>query len=152
MLVILGVFERKVSTSFDELADLGVTNPVLVVLNKMDLISEQEIISKQDFVKVYCAGKTFDIVSISVAEKIHLNKVVNKIFELLPQLYRLRFKLPNDEQTQSFLSWMFDYAQLEDIRYREKVHICITTHEQIKDKIISKINTLHGAIIEVKQV
>jgi len=145
------VFQQKVRTSFDELADLGVTSPVLVALNKIDLVSKEQVEVKEQFVNAYCSGKKVDVLPISIVKKYHLVDFVKRIHAMLPQLYQLEIVLPNTEKTQSFLSWIYDYGQLEDIVYGEKVKILVTTHEQIKDKIISKVDVLKGNVTSIKQ-
>ncbi|HMA83932.1 MAG TPA: GTPase HflX [Candidatus Thermoplasmatota archaeon] len=146
------VFQRKVKTSMDELSDLGVTNPILVVLNKTDLISNEQVYAKEQFVNAFCAGKTFDIVSISVHQNRYLAELLKKLYSLLPQLYQIEIQLPNTAETQSFLSWVYGYSQLDDIVYSDKVSMIITTHQQIKDKIISKVISLKGNVIDMKQL
>ena len=146
------IFQRKVRTSFDELVDLGVTNPVLVVLNKTDLITNEQIDVKEQFVNAFCAGKTFDMVSISIHQHLHLDELLKKLYSLLPQLYQIEICLPNTEETQSFLSWVYDYSQLDDIVYGDQVKMIITTHQQIKDKIISKVKSLKGNVVDMKQM
>ncbi|MBS3748415.1 MAG: GTPase HflX [Candidatus Thermoplasmatota archaeon] len=146
------VFQRKVKTSMDELSDLGVTNPVLVVLNKTDLISNEQVDVKEQFVSAFCAGKKFDMVSISVHQHLHLDELLKKLYSLLPQLYQIEIQLPNTEETQSFLSWVYEYSQLDDIVYTDKVNMIITAHQQIKDKIISKVVSLKGNVIDMKQL
>jgi GTP-binding protein HflX len=145
------VFQQKVRTSFNELSDLGVTNPVLVVLNKIELIPNEQVEIKEQFVNAFCAGKKVNVVPISIHKHYHLDDLVKKLHEMLPQLYELEILLPNNEETQSFLSWVFEYAQLDDITYGEKVRIHLTAHQQIKDKIISKIGVLNGNITTIKQ-
>jgi len=145
------LFERKIQTSFEELTELDVSNPVLVVLNKIDLISQQELTNKNHFVTAFCTGKTFDVISLSVYKQQNIDKLIDKIYDLLPQLYQLKLQLPNNEETQSLLSWMYEYSKLHDITYGDQVHITLTAHEQIKNKIISKVNTIKGAIIEMKK-
>lgn len=146
------VFERKLSTSFQELMDLGVENPVLVVLNKKDLISSEDVQSRTEFVKGFCAGKQFDIVAISVHHRENLDILFERIRNLLPQLFRLHIQLPNNTETQSFLSWMHEYVQFEKITYSEKVDMIIVSHEEIKDKILSRVKDYHGNVESIDQV
>lgn len=146
------LFEQKVTTSLDELLDLGVENPVLVVLNKKDLISEQELRSKTEFVKGICAGRLFDIVSISVYKQKNLQLLIDKILAILPRLYRLHVHLPNTNETQSFISWMHEYAEFEKITYSENVDMMIVTHEQIKDKIVAIVTDFNGRVQSVEQL
>jgi GTPase len=146
------VFEQKVRTSFDELAELGVSSPVLVVLNKIDLVPQEEIITKEKFIHCFCAGKTFDVVLISVYQRKKLLQLQKKLMNLLPQLYQMEIKLPNNEKTQSLISWIYTYAQCECITYEKQVNLLISAHQQIKDKIISKVKILNGTIVSVKQI
>ena len=53
----LNNFEQKLTTSLDELLDLGVNNPVLIAINKKDLIAQEELQTKIDVVKGLCVGK-----------------------------------------------------------------------------------------------
>ncbi len=146
------LFEQKVSTSFNELLDLGVENPVLVVLNKKDLMTEEELHSKTEFVKGFCAGRLFDVVSVSVRNQENLQLLINKILTLLPQLFRLHIHLPNTSETQSFISWMHEYAEFEKITYGEIVDLVIITHEQIKDKIVAKVIDSEGQVQSIDQL
>lgn len=146
------LFERKVDTSFQELADLGVDSPVVVALNKSDLVDADSLHSKVQFITTFCKGRIFEIVSISVHQQKNLDVLMKKIFSVLPQLYQMTIQLPNIQQTQSFVSWIYDHAQLDNITYNKQVQITLSAHQEIKQKIISKVDGLKGIVINVEQL
>ncbi|MDG6218923.1 MAG: GTPase HflX [Candidatus Thermoplasmatota archaeon] len=146
------VFKQKVRTSFDELSALDVQSPVIIALNKMDLVEIEEIKEKESFINEFCMGKTFDLVSISIHKQKNLDKLQKKIIDILPQLYQLEILLPNNEETQSFLSWIHDYSKCERIIYGSEVHLIVTAHQQIKEKIISKVKKFKGTLVMEKQI
>jgi len=148
----LNNFEQKLTTSLDELLDLGVNNPVLIAINKKDLIAQEELQTKIDVVKGLCVGKQYDIVTISVHNHENMSLLIEKIHRLLPQLFQLHIRLPNTNDTQSLVSWMHKYVEFEKITYGSKVDIVLITHEQIKDKIVTQVKNLDGDILSINQL
>jgi GTP-binding protein HflX len=145
-------FEQKIITSLDELLDLGVTSPILITINKKDLISQEEQEQKIDKVKELCIGKQYDIIAISVHNHENLTLLIEKIHRLLPRLFQLHIQLPNTNETQSFVSWMHEYAEFEKITYGAKVDMVLVTHEQIKEKIVTQVKILDGDILNINQL
>ncbi len=144
-------FEQKLTTSLDELNELGVINPILIAINKIDLIGPTELQERIDVIKRLCVGKEYDITSISVFNHENMDQLIKKIQGLLPQLFIMHIQLPYTDETQSLISWMHEYAEFEKITYGTKVDMVLTTHEKIKDKIVTQIKLLNGDILSISK-
>jgi len=70
------------------------------------------------------------------------------IYESLPQLVKFKIKLPLNEETQSFISWIYEKAHVLGISYDENVIIHIESNMGLKEKIISKCRDYKGQLIQ----
>jgi hypothetical protein len=66
------------------------------------------------------------------------------IYESLPYMAKIRIKLPINEKTQAFISWIYEKANITDISYEKFVTLSIECSDIIKDKIVSKCADLNG--------
>jgi len=146
VLLIVDVSEKidtivnKLKISLDELVEIGVTSPVIITFNKIDKISENELIEKKEDFKKKGLLNNKKIVYISVKEKININSLLKLIHNSLPRLVKFKLKLPINNDSQSLISWIYERALVIDISYNEYVTITIECDSILKDKIISKSN------------
>ena len=70
------------------------------------------------------------------------------IYEVLPQIAKIKIRLPVNEKTQSFISWIYEKAHVSEISYDDYVTLCVECNEKIKGKIISKCREYNGLILD----
>ena len=56
-------------------------------------------------------------------------------------------KLPSRKNYQSFISWIYEKANILDISYDDYVTISIESNTDFRDKIISKLKEFDGIVI-----
>jgi len=98
--------KEKLKTSLDELQEIGTNAPIILIFNKIDLISKNQIDLKINYLinEKLIDGKK--IVNISVKNKKNIKKLLESINKSLPQISKLQITLPLAEKTQSFISWI----------------------------------------------
>ncbi len=135
---------NKLKVSLDELIELGVTAPIIITFNKADIISKKEINSRIDYIKNRGFIKNKKIVIISVKNKKNIDALLKLIYESLPQLVRFKINLPINKETQSFISWIYEKANVLDISYGDYAALSIECNSILRSKIITKSQNLNG--------
>jgi len=141
------VVANKLKISLDELVEIGVTSPVIITLNKTDLISEQELKDKIEYIQKQGLTRDRRISSISIKNRENIDNLLDLVYESLPQLVRFTIKLPVNENTQSLISWIYEKARVIDISYEEYVTVSIESNTNLRDKIVSKCKDLNGLAV-----
>lgn len=136
-------FEKKLKTSVDELTELGVNSPIVIVLNKIDLISKEELNIKIEYLKEMRLTHYRKIVPISVKNKENTDVLLEVIHSSLPHLVKTTIQLPINEKTQSFISWIYEKAHVSEISYGKYVTLSIKCNTKIKSMIVSKCEELN---------
>ena len=141
------IVEKKLKVSLDELVGIGVTSPIVVVLNKIDLLSEDELEIRINYLKKSGLTKNREVISVSAKNRKNMGMLLGIIHDLLPNLVKIKIRLPANEKTQSFVSWIYEKAHVSDISYDDYVTLCVECNAMVRDKIISKCKDLKGSII-----
>ncbi|MEF8830284.1 MAG: GTPase HflX [Halobacteriales archaeon] len=87
--------------------------PILTVLNKVDLVSDDELADKRRAL----AALAPDPVAVSGTEGTNVDELLARVDEELPERRRERLVLPMTEETMSVVSWIHDNAHVEDVDY-----------------------------------
>jgi len=141
------IVEKKLKVSLDELVGIGVTSPIVIVLNKIDLLSEDELEIRINYLKKSGLTKNREVISVSAKNRKNMEMLLGIIHDLLPNLAKIKIRLPANEKTQSFVSWIYEKAHVSDISYDDYVTLCVECNAMVRDKIISKCKDLQGSII-----
>lgn len=139
--------ERKLKISLDELIELGVTSPVIIVLNKIDELSDQELNEQITYLKKQALLKDRKYIAVSVTKKQHIDALLDTIYRSLPHIIAIKIQLPINEQSQSFISWIYGKAHVADISYGDKVTLSVECNVGIRDKIVDTCQDLQGTVI-----
>ena len=140
------LFGRKLKTAMSELIDLDVISPVIIVLNKIDLVSEEELLSKLNYLKRLGFLVDHKVVSVSISENKNIDNLLDIVYESLPEISSLTLFLPNNDASQSFISWLYRKAHICSISYNETVKIDIKCNSYIYEKVTSMCHKLNGKI------
>mgnify|MGYP006284933619 CR=1 FL=1 len=142
------VFKKKLETSIQELADLNVDAPLVLVLNKIDRVSSADLKAKIESARKIPRLSDQPIVSISVKNQTNIKNFLDSLHLALPQRVTLTFQLPNNEKSQRFISWLYEKTHIIDINYSKQVSLTVECNQKLQDKIIARIHKLNGKMIE----
>ncbi len=137
----------KLKVSINELIEIGVTSPIIITLNKTDLISNDELNDRMIYIANSSLTENKKIIAVSAKNQYNIEKLLVLIYESLPQLVKFKIKLPLNKETQSFISWIYEKTHVLEISYDENVIIHIESNMGFKEKILSKCRDLKGRLI-----
>ena len=144
----LSTLQNKLNVSLNELVDLGVESPIIIALNKIDLVSKSDINEKLDKIKSFSVCKDKKIVTISAKNKENIDSLINVIYESLPKLEKHSVKLPMNSKTQSLVSKIYEKANVYDINYGDFVTLSFECNKDIADKFLSDCKSINGSILK----
>jgi len=138
---------KKLKTSLDELIEIGSTSPVVIVLNKTDLISEDELSERFEYLQKNRLIQNKKTVFVSVKNKVNIDGLLEVIYKSLPQLVTFKIKLPANEETQSFISWIYEKTHVVNVIYDNYVTLSIECNVKMRDKIVAKSKKFNGLTV-----
>ena len=144
----IAIFQQKLQTSLKELSDLKVTSPIIIVVNKIDLIEEEKLAKKFSFLKNHFQFSDDFIAVISVKNKQGIENLIELIYKKLPNLISIKMELPNTRDVQSFISWLHDKTNVIKSSYEENIYIHLECNQKLYKKIISMCMKNKGQIIK----
>ena len=142
------IVERKLKISLDELVGIGATSPVIIVLNKIDLPSGENLDEIIESLQKLGLTNNRKVIPISVKNSKNIDLLLNAIYELLPQLAKIKMRMPINEKTQSFVSWIYEKAYISEISYKDCVTLSVECNTKIRDKIVTKCRNFGGFVIK----
>ena len=135
---------QKMKTSLKELKEMEITSKVIIVLNKTDLLRENELKEKVEKLRELGLLKNKEYVSISTKERKNIDKLIKIIRENLPNIVKLRIELPLNKDSQRFLSKLFEISLISDVKYDKTMKIKAEVNYKIKDRLLAEIKKLGG--------
>jgi GTP-binding protein HflX len=142
------ILMSKLKVSIDELMEIGVESPIIITLNKTDLITKDEIEEKIDLVSKKYLGDRKKIVTISAKNKENIDKLLQHIYDSLPQLIKFKLKIPMNSESQSLISWIYKIAHVTNINFDDNINISIECNPKLSEKILNKSKALNAEIID----
>lgn len=138
---------NKLRVSLDELIEIGVTSPIIITLNKSDLVSKDVLDEKIEYLRRLNLIENREVVLISVKNQENIDRLLKIVHGSLPQLFKLKIKLPINTKSQSFISWIYEKASVLEISYNSFVTLEIECNNMVREKIISECKNLEGSRI-----
>jgi len=139
--------KKKLNVSLDELIELGVNSQIIIVLNKIDLLTEDEINKRIGFLQKEGKVKSKTIVPVSIKFKKNIPMLLDTIYDSLPHVETIKIRLSASKETQAFISWLYEKTNVSSINYNDQVTVTVECNALLKDKIVSTCNKLQGSII-----
>ena len=91
------------------------------------------------------------MVFISVKKDFNVNDLFDAIYSSLPSLVCCKIKIPLNDKSQSFVSWIYETAHVLDISYDDFIYVSFESNSSVCDKIVSRCTRMAGAsVIESK--
>ena len=137
---------RKLSVSLETIKEIGATGiPIIVTLNKIDLISPEDLKEKINYLSKFYNLK---FVPISALYKINLETLKKIIKDILKTYIELSFTMPISQESMSFLSWVFDNAKVHKVAYNnDSVEVSLNAPPLLVAKIKSRVEMMGGKIV-----
>jgi len=139
---------KKLKISVKELTDLEVKAPIIVALNKIDLLTDKEIYDKLSFIKNLSILKNQDFITISVKEKTNIDSLLDLVYKNLPELVRHKIKLPINDNSQKLISEIYEKTNVYDIKYSDIITVTFECKNDIGSKIISNCRDINGKLVK----
>ncbi|UCE29068.1 MAG: GTPase HflX [Candidatus Bathyarchaeota archaeon] len=136
------VIESKLSCCLDTIQKIGATQvPIITVLNKIDLLSPDEVRSRTETLK----GVTPKSVPISALYKTNTQLLKQEILLHLGECVQTSFSLPVTDETMSFLSWLHKHSDVHQVEYEgDKMNVVFESIPWFAEKVRGKVEELGG--------
>jgi len=138
------VVDRKLTCCLDTIQQIGAGGiPIVTALNKTDLIPEGEVESKVEALKEAAPNP----VAISALRRTNLPSLQREITGHLEKYVQASLTLPASDKTQPFLSWLFQRADVREVRYNgDQVDVVFEAIPQFADTVKARAEKLGGTL------
>lgn len=135
---------RKLSSCLETIRKIGAAGvPIISVLNKIDAVSESEMQSKLEALKEAAPNA----VPVSALHGENLPSLKEEIVNHLEKHLQVVLSMPVTDESMSFLSWLFNRADVHDVKYRGKmVDVVFSAVPKFVDKVKGRAEQLGGAL------
>lgn len=147
----MSVIEKKLSSCLETIAQIGASGiPIVTALNKIDTLSETEL--EQKFRKL--KEKVPRPVSVSALYRTNFKSLKQEIMESLDRFIRVSLTIPLNNESMSFISWLFNRADVQKLEYTGNcVHMIFESIPWFAEKVRNRVETeFDGKFEKVKTV
>ncbi len=141
------VVEKKLRVSINELRNIGVGAPIIIALNKIDVVDRETLNSLQEYLEDTGIIEDHTIIPISVKEQRNIEELLKTIYDSLPHMVKITFQLPLEEHSQRFISQLYDKTKVLRITYGTRITVEVECNERIKEKLIAAGRAVKGDIL-----
>jgi GTP-binding protein HflX len=115
--------------------------PIITVLNKIDLLSEEETKQKFETLK----AKTRDPILISALHHTNLELLKQEILRNLEDYVQASFSVPLTKETMPFMSWVHERANVQKVKFMSSaVQVIFEANPLFTEKIRKRVEELDG--------
>ena len=134
--------KRKLSCSLDTIQQIGATGiPVVTALNKIDLIEQDELENKIEYVK----DRAPNPVPVSSLNKTNIASLKQEITRYLESFVEASFSVKIDDEVMSLVSQLYDRAHVQKIDYEgEVVKVFFRAIPWFADRVKGRVEKLGG--------
>ncbi|MEM2202557.1 MAG: GTPase HflX, partial [Candidatus Bathyarchaeia archaeon] len=136
--------EKKLRVCLETIDRIGASGvPIITALNKIDLISQEELQEKMEMFK----DRAPRPVPVSALYGLNISRLKEEITKTLPSFVRASFRLPVKDETMSFISWLFNRADIQKLEYMgNEAYVVFEAVPWFAEKVISHVKELGGTI------
>jgi len=136
--------EKKLRVCLETIDRIGASGvPIITALNKIDLISQEELQRKMEMFK----DRAPRPVPVSALYGFNLDWLKEEITKTLPSFAKASFRLPVRDETMSFISWLFNRADIQKLEYMgNEAYVVFEAVPWFAEKVISHVKELGGTI------
>jgi GTP-binding protein HflX len=139
--------KQKLQVSITELRNIGVGSPLIIALNKIDLIDATTLNNLLRYLGESRIVPETDIIPISVKEQKNIEQLYDTIYTSLPHMVPVTFQLPLEEKSQTFISQLYRKTKVLHITYTTVITVEVECNEKIKEKLIAECLSLNGRVL-----
>ena len=135
--------ERKLTCSLDTIEKIGATGiPIVTALNKIDLLSENEMQNKIHILKDLAPNP----VPVSALKKTNINLLKHEMLKhIKTNFIQASFEVPISDKSMSFLSWLFSHSDVQEVKYAEdSAKVVFQSVPWFADKVKRSVEQLNG--------
>ena len=138
----LPVIEKKLTVCLETIERIDASGiPIITVLNKVDLLSAEEVQKKLDRLKEVALNS----VPISALRGTNLDLLKQNILSLLKTHVRASFTIPLTKEAMPFISSVFKSADVQKVEYTENsAHMVFEGSPSFAEKVRHRVATLKG--------
>jgi GTP-binding protein HflX len=140
----LDEMNRKLKTAFDVLLPDIKPSKIVVILNKIDKRSDSDDINIIKIIDLDYKVKA--IISISATDSKYKAEIIETIQEIFQYPNKIVLYLPNEPDSQSFISWLHENCEVSSIRYENEISIDLRCKDKDKHHILQTTKSLKGRI------
>lgn len=135
---------NKIDCCLTTLEEIGANHtPTLIVFNKRDLISSEELEKKITSLQPL----TYDFITVSALKQENLDGLDRAVISHLQYYFDLQLTLPAGSDALSFLSWLYDKTTvLKVVTERGKLNVHLEVPPRFVGKIQGHVARLNGQI------
>lgn len=139
--------EKKLRVSINELRNIGVGAPIIIAINKIDLIDTKTLENLKAHLEKTSISQDYCVVSVSVKDKKNIAALLQIIYDSLPHMVHVTFHLPLEEKSQAFISQLYRKTQVLHIDYTDIITVEVECNEKIKEKLIASSRAVNGKVL-----
>lgn len=131
------IMEKKLAICLETIERIGAAAvPVIIVVNKIDLIPEVELQQKMEKLK----DRAMTIVPISAIYKTNFDQLKQEILSKLRNCVCVAFTIPLMKETMPFMGWLFKRADVQKTEYTEdSVHVIFEAEPSFAEKVRKRV-------------
>jgi GTP-binding protein HflX len=144
----INTVEKKLSICLETIERIGASGiPIITALNKIDLLSQKEVEQKIEKLK----EKAPKPVPISALYKINIDSLKIEALETLKNYVQASFSIPLTNETMPFISWLFNRADVQAIKYTENsAHVIFEAIPWFAEKVKSRVEEFNGKFEKIQ--
>jgi GTP-binding protein HflX len=133
---------KKLAVCSETIERIGAAGvPLITVLNKTDLITQEEVDQKLNELKT--SVKT--PITISALNGTNLDQLKSQILMELSDFVKASFTIPMSAQAMPFISWLFKNADVRTIEYfGDAAHVVFESNPELAEIIRDRVGKLDG--------
>jgi GTP-binding protein HflX len=134
--------ERKLAASLDTIEKIDASGvPIVTALNKIDLLSKEETERRTDLLK----DKASNLVPISALHMTNIDALKTELTHFLKSYIQISFIVPVNNDSLSFLSWLFANADVKKVDYKgEEATVVFEAVAEFAEQVKGRVEKLNG--------
>jgi GTP-binding protein HflX len=139
--------ERKLIVCLDTIKTIGAINvPLVTVLNKIDLLEENELQQKVTGIK----GLAPNPVLVSAIDGTNLLSLKKEVMHKLTRYVKASFLVPTKADLTSFTTWLFGHAEVQMLKYEDDcIHGVFEAIPWFAEKVRERVMKLDGTFQKI---